>query len=741
MISIRCCPSFIFLLIVLMTFSFPVAPIAQEPPYGLQEQVPLLGVNISGTPEPLPAIQAVPVFKFSRFNRPLLLKPFGNSTTHLVVVEQGGTIWVFENNPDVTERTNFLDLRRKVSRRGNEEGLLGLAFHPNYEQNGYFYVYYSASNPRRSVLSRFQVSDQNTFEANPDSEQILMEISQPAGNHNGGVLEFGPDGYLYIGLGDGGGANDQFGNGQNLNTLKGSILRIDVDNGEPYAIPDDNPFAGKEGRDEIWAYGLRNPWRFTFDSLTGDLWCGDVGQNQWEEVDLILKGGNYGWNIREGSHPFRAQGVDQDVLDSLIDPIVEYNHSLGQSITGGYVYRGSKIQSLIGAYLYADFVTGNIWAMRYDGEQVTENERLFIGPDLISSFGIDAEGEIYICSFDGQIYAIEPNTESPEPSNFPTLLSKTGLFESTEDLIPNPGMIPYSVNTPLWADNAKKTRWMAIPNGKPIIFKETGAWEFLSGTIIVKHFSINLEEGNDATDHRLETRLLIQSNGEWRGYTYMWNEEQTDAQLLDGAVEKTLTIANPSTNTTREQKYYIPSRSDCLKCHTSAAGFVLGLRTPQMNKDHQYGDITDNQLRSLNHIEMFHEPLSKTPDEYLKYYSLDNQSASLYERSNSYMAANCAFCHQPNGPGNAGIDLRFHTPLAEKNIHDVPPSQGDIGIKNALLIASGNPAKSVLLQRMIRVDNTRMPPLASSVPHVEALEVIRDWILSLGTNVHRWSEY
>ncbi len=356
------------------------------------------------------------------FKRPVQLVHAGDD--RLFVVEQLGRVMLFENRADVESARVFLDIHTKVHFGHNEEGLLSLAFDPHYPDNGSFYVYYSANRPRRTVLSRFQRSASDPGAADPASEQVILEQEQPFGNHKGGTILFGPDGFLYLSLGDGGSAGDPFDNGQKLSTLLGKIIRIDVareEAGRPYAIPADNPFLTRPGaRGEIWAYGLRNVWRMSFDRKTGDLWAGDVGQNAWEEVDLIVKGGNYGWRIREGAHPF-GDGTPQD---PLIDPLAEYPQRLGReivglSITGGHVYRGRRIAGLEGAYVYGDYVSGRIWALRYSGGKVLDHREIFSPPPsvYIASFGEDAEGELYICSFDqpdgrgggnGHIYRLSP---------------------------------------------------------------------------------------------------------------------------------------------------------------------------------------------------------------------------------------------------------------------------------------------------------------------------------------------
>lgn len=365
--------------------------------------------NGNGNPPPDPgSYQTESAFPNLSFDNPLYLTDAGDGSNRLFVVEQGGTIKLFESDAATSNHSTFLDISgRLVS--GGERGLLGLAFHPDFENNGYFYVNYTADNPDRIVISRFRVSAGSADQGDPDSEVVLLEYNQPFANHNGGYITFGPDGYLYIASGDGGSGGDPDENAQNRTNLLGKILRIDVDgseDGNNYAIPPENPFIGNsEGyREEIYAYGLRNPWRFSFDSQDGTLIAGDVGQNQIEEVDIIENGGNYGWDTMEGTECFEpSSGCDQS---GLILPIWEYTHNLGNSITGGYVYRGPTLDELTGRYIYGDFGSGRIWALDISDPENPSNTELIDSDLNISSFGTDAENELYICSFDGQIYRL-----------------------------------------------------------------------------------------------------------------------------------------------------------------------------------------------------------------------------------------------------------------------------------------------------------------------------------------------
>ncbi len=384
----------------------------------------LSAADLDTTPLPLKTEVAFPNVKWPGFVsvedsgvnnplRPILLTSAGDGTNRVFVPTQQGKIYVLPNDQQATEAGVFLDIVDRVAYddKTNEEGFLGLTFHPKYRDNGEFYVYYTnKAKKHQNVVARFRASKDDPNKADPSSEEILLVLNKPFWNHDGGTVAFGPDGYLYVAVGDGGLANDPFGNGQKLSTLLGKILRIDVDHKQgdlPYAIPKDNPFVGKpDARGEIWAYGLRNVWRLAFDAKTGVLWASDVGQDTWEEIDLIVKGGNYGWNIREGLHPFVKKGgkppANDEKPSGMIDPIFEYHHDLGKSITGGIVYRGKDVPELNGAYLYADYVSGKLWALWYDEARkiVTANREIPLPkPIPIMSFGEDERGEVYFTTY------------------------------------------------------------------------------------------------------------------------------------------------------------------------------------------------------------------------------------------------------------------------------------------------------------------------------------------------------
>ncbi len=641
-------------------------------------------------------------------------------TDRLAAVQQSGLISSFVNDPSSAATEPFLDISSRVQ-AGGEEGLLGLAFAPDYVTSGHLYVYYSAGGPSRSVIARYTRDATNPLRANTSSEQVLLEVEQPFANHNAGMLAFGPDGMLYVALGDGGSGGDPFNHGQNTETLLGSLLRVDV-SAAAYTIPADNPFANDAGaRGEIWAYGLRNPYRFSFDRVTGDLWAGDVGQDAFEEIDVIQRGGNYGWRVFEGNAAYddSANTLPQT---AFTPPVLAYDHSEGNSITGGYVYRGTAAAGLQGRYIYGDFGSGTVWALDYDGERVISNQTIG-NVGSLASFGEDADGELFALSYGGSIFKFE-QTADGSPVTAPALLSATGLFADVGNLNPVSGLIEYSVQAAYWADGSVRRSWVGIPGAQQIQFSENEAWAFPLGTLLVQQVEIELVRGDPTSARQLETRILVNTERGWRAFSYRWNSEQTDADLLTASADEPLQIT--TSNGQREIVYHYPSEAECLRCHNSNAQTILGVNTRQLNGAFDYPARTDNQLRSFNHISLFAQTIAgagtlpRMPDPF-------DTAAPLEARAKAYLDANCAACHQPGGPTPSQIDLRFNTAVADMNVLEQAPLDEASG-SPVRLIAAGDSANSEVWLRLQGQSGSRMPPLESQLNDDDGLALVGEWI-------------
>ncbi|MEQ8786602.1 MAG: PQQ-dependent sugar dehydrogenase [Pirellulaceae bacterium] len=723
-----------------------------EPPvrkaHGIETREPWTTSKIHGTPEPPDPYLTEVAFAKLAFDEPLAMcvVPGGD---RLAVAERQGKVFTFVGDEKTSTKSLLLDAGKLV---------IGLTFHPDYAENGQVFVteVTSGEGDTKDTVEvvRYMADRASPPRVDPASRQAI--IAWKAQGHRGGCLEFGPDGMLYFSAGDGSGIADQDDTGQDLGDLQASILRIDVDrptSTRRYSIPADNPFVGREGaRGEVFAYGLRQAWRFAFDQDTGRLWAGDVGQDLWEMIYLIEKGGNYGWSVNEGNHPFRPRRDKGPT--AIVPPIVEHPHSDFRSITGGYVYQGERSPELRGAYLYGDYDTGKIWSLRYDGEKVTENRQLVDTQLRVVSFGQDQSGEVYILDFiGGKIHRLAPAPKSAEPeSPFPRKLSETGLFASTKDHTMAKGVIPYSVNAPLWSDGAMKDRYLAIPGDGRIEFETVTypqpapgslpGWRFPHDAVLVKTFSLEMEAGDPNSARRLETRILHHKHMPgtdevgaqfWRGYTYVWNDEQTDAVLLDAeGLDRTFTIKDESApDGLRKQTWHFPSRSECTLCHTMASKYALGVNTQQMNRDHDYGGVIANQLSTLDHLGMFTKPLDKQPGEMAKLADYHDEQQSVASRARAYLDANCSHCHRKWGGGNADFQLLATLPLSETGTVDARPGQGLFGLEDPRILVPGHPERSLIHHRMKILGLGRMPHIASGVVDEEAVELVRKWIAEM----------
>lgn len=645
----------------------------------------------------------------------LIQSPDDNSVWY--ALRQSGIVVRFPNQPSANTITTVLNIEDRVDFNDSETGLLGIAFHPQFASNRYVYFYYmgrNQSNGLESRVARYRFLANGNIDKN--SEFILLRFDQPFSNHNGGQLAFGKDGFLYISTGDGGSGGDPQQNGQNKNNLLGKILRIDVDSSSAeknYGIPGDNPFASGDGSPEIWAYGLRNPWRFSFDKETGELWAGDVGQGAWEEVNVITRGGNYGWGDMEGDTCY--SGRPNCSTTNKIRPVLSISHNTGVcSVIGGFVYRGSQYPAAYGKYFYTDFCINTMQSITRTGENVNVASHGNVPVDIVS-FAQDNQGELYAIGQRGagsQIVKLQATGGSLIPGTMAQRLSATGCVDAANPRLPSTAMIPYNVESQLWSDSATKERYLALPDNTQIDLTSDGDFLFPVGSVLLKHFKLG--------DTYIETRLFARGQLGWQGFSYEWRDDQTDATLLADGKEKTIdTIL-----------WQYPSPAQCMVCHTQAANFSLGLETLQLNASMNYSGISANQLDTLAHIQLFSSVMTTT-QKAQKLFPLDHPSASLAQRARSFLHSNCSGCHRPAGVSSVNLDLRFSTTLTVMNACDARPMVEDLGIANARLIAPGEPARSVLLARMKVRDGNQMPTLGTHLVDEAAVQVVSDWIASL----------
>ena len=690
------------------------------------------------------------------FQSGIVITSPADQANQLFVVERRGRIILISDVENwIREPTPFLDISNRVRTNG-ENGFLGLAFHPNYRENGFFYAFYTTNEDGTNYnrISRFTRSNENPQLADPDSELILLDQFDQANNHNGGDLHFGPDAFLYASLGDEGGANDQYNNGQKIeNDFFAGIIRLDVDkasgieptahpaiptdgSGARFTIPSDNPLVAdwqSKGSDpdsplrlEFYAIGLRNPWRMSFDPATGKLWVADVGQNKLEEVDIVEKGGNYGWPNREGSIAGPKSPSIPAQFQSLSDPILEYEHSEGRSITGGIVYRGSKIPELEGAYIFGDFNSGDIWYAFEPAPGETAEKQLIGNIPFHFVYGRDPNnGDVLVSGSSGALQRLVRGEGNPTPS-FPATLSATGAFKNLETLTPEEGLLQYDINLPFWSDHAKKTRWTYIPYDQEIGYALNEAWTFPIGSIWVKHFELETERGDPDSRKRIETRFIVKTAESVYGISYQWNEAQTEAFLVpsEGA-QIEIDVVDAGEN--KIQQWNIPSRNECLQCHSANAGYALSFNVRQLNRSQTIDETEQNLLSYLNDEGYFDDSISD-PASLPQHYAVDDHSISLEKRARSYLETNCANCHQANGAAPFTWDARSYLSIDDTGLFDgIPNNNG--GQPQRRLAIRGNPEDSVLLSRIAAThDFTRMPPLASSKLDLQGIDLITRWL-------------
>jgi glucose/arabinose dehydrogenase len=715
------------------------AAAADTKPFGLEKRLPWNDSRVVGSPDPPSPYKVVRAFPRLTVKQPLTMTPEPGTGRLFILQHLGhwdgpGRLLAARDDQGASETEVLLEVDALA---------YGLAFHPDYERNGYLYL--GLNGPLRgkdktTQVVRYTVDRRPTHRIDPASKLTIIEW--PSNGHNGGDLAFGDDGTLYVSSGDGSADSDAHLTGQTLDDLLGCVLRIDVDRPDPgrnYGVPKDNPFVGRPGaRPEIWAYGLRNPWRLTYDRESGQLWVGQNGQDLWEQVYLIRKGANYGWSVSEGSHVFQA--TRKAGPDPIAPPTAEHAHSEARSLTGGRVYRGRSLPGLVGAYLYGDWSTGRVWGIRHDGAKVLWHRELVDTPFNITGFGTDHAGELYVIDQASGFYRFEPTTEADRPAQpFPTRLSETGLFASVPDHTPHPAALPFEVSAPQWADGAVIIgRFAALPGLDKVEQKPQlnagGAWTLPDGSVLVQTLSLDrLDDDGKPARKRVETRLLVRQQGEWTGFSYRWNDRQTDADLVprDGASDAFEVADASAAGGRREQVWRYPARAECLFCHSRASGFVLGFAPLQLDRDHDYGGTVDNQLRTLEHIGVFQGPLPRRRDDRPRLADPYASGAPLEARVKSYLHVNCSTCHVQEGGGNARMELGFTTSVGRMGVVDVPPLHNAFDIPDARLVAPGSPERSVLYYRVSRRGTGQMPPLVSTEVDRKALDMIAEWIRGL----------
>lgn len=744
----------------------------------LRQSLPLLRSHVVGRPDPPLPFTVIPVYAKLKLDNPMFVIRQPGSR-RLLFLDKGGKRLCRTGEDPATGKYDVLHTNPGIA--------YSLALHPQFLKNGLLYVGGDRSSKTPSgkecTVTELRFDPSKEFALVKDSQRLIL--SWDSNGHNGAAIAFGHDGMLYITSGDGTSDSDTNVTGQGMDHLLAKVLRIDIDHpdkGKTYSVPKDNPFVGRKGvRPETWAFGLRNPWRMSVDPFTGDIWVGNNGQDLWEQIYLVRKGDNYGWSVYEGSHPFYLQRKLGPAAH--VKPTFEHSHAEARSMTGGVVYTGKALKGLHGAYIYGDYSTGKIWAGKMAGTKVAWHREIADTTLQIVGFGEDAAGNMLVIDYrtGANFFALSPAPPVPaDRPPFPRKLSRTGLFSSLKTHQPHPALIPYSVNAPLWSDGAEKQRYIAMAvtrdkDGQPQVGKikaggTTRGWTLPNGTVLVKSFALKTQEKGAVRKRWVETRLLHREQGEWVGYSYQWNSEQTEAMLVDRkGADRKYTVVGPAGQTSRQTWHY-PGRAECMVCHSRAAEYLLGLTTVQMNHDHLYGKVRVNQLSLLASLGLL--PLDgkaelkarrkkvlqdkgkseaeikkdlegfegNVPDGHVlqgtvvsKPHLVDPYSdgPSLELRVRSYLHANCAQCHVAAGGGNAQMDLDFAKPLAQAKVVDEPPVHERYGVKDARLVAPGDPSRSILLRRLSLRGRGQMPQLATDIADERAVKLFTRWIKGL----------
>jgi putative heme-binding domain-containing protein len=682
--------------------------------------------RIHGSPLPPKAYVAEQVFTKVPLNNALDMVPVPGLAQWLFV-ENGGKIWVTPNDLNTSQADVAIDLK---TLHPALDHAYGVAFHPKFKENKEVFITYTNGDKLDdgSRLSRFKVKQDTPLVIDPASEEVL--ITWLSGGHNGAAITFGNDGLLYLSTGDAEvpAPPDPRKTGQDITDLLSSVLRIDVDHkdaGKAYAVPKDNPFVSTpNARPEIWCYGLRNPWKMSFDRPTGRLWCGDVGWELWENVYLIKRGENYGWSATEGNNPIL---MERKGPTPITPPIVTHPHSEAASITGGFVYHGERLQGLDGAYLYADYETGKIWSLRYDGSKVTKHDEIADTPLKIVTFGQDEEGDVFFIHYGPQstVHRLVKNPAIGQPSDFPRKLSETGVFADVVKQTPAKGVHGFNIRAPMWADGAQASRFIALPTGKvetSIRTTKQGKIEskvtWPAEAVLAKTVTMPLDQDKPDSAIKVETQVLHFDGVAWNAYSYRWNDAGTDAELVPPTGgERTLELhGNAFPSGTHRYSYRFHSQAECLRCHTSWTGVALSFQPPQLTDAAPFiaaGLIDENYLKQSE---------ARLVDPY-------DARAELHQRARSWLHANCAHCHRQNGGGAVPMMLNAELALDEmKAIHE-RPTRGDFGIGTAEVLSPGSPWHSAAVHRIATLGANHMPMIGAQTVDVKGLMLLQRWLL------------
>ncbi len=758
--------SSVFVLVTAVTgFSAPPPDDSQLPDH-VRRFGPVPTSRVKGSPEPPPPFLVERIYPERNLNG-LITAKFEPGTGRLIFVERvkGGGTRVQRASVDLNS-TNAVTLLE------TNQTTYSIEFHPGYRTNGFLYTgsktHWQKRPNQMAQIMRHTISRKPPHEIVPGSEKLIIEW--PSNGHDGLAMAFAKDGLMFVTTGDGTSDSDDDNNGQRMDLLHAKVLRIDVDNvkdGETYSVPKDNPFVHlPNARPETWAIGFRNPWRAEVDRKTGHLWVTQNGQDTTEQVYLVKRGENYGWSVFEGSRPFRQERKLGPAPHTL--PTAEHGHGEARSLTGGIVYHGKKHKLLQGAYLYADYATGKIWAIRHDGERVLWHQEIADTTLGITGFLEDKDGELLVFDYqtkgDTGFYRMFPNPLKKWPQPFPRKLSETGLFASVKKHRMKPEVIPYDVNAPNWSDGLIKTRYVALPAGTTngVTFSKRRGWDFPESTVVIQSFALEMEEGKPESRRWIETRFLTKLQGEWVGYSYRWNDEQTDATLVaKEGLDKTLT-SKAKDGTSRQQPWHYPSRAECMICHTRASKYTLGLSAPQMDREFDYGHgFRANQIKFWNSLGLFARPVreatytvpkpkrgerpkEETPEEsavkraaFLRTPTFTeterltdpaDESYDLDRRARSYLQANCAICHVEAGGGNSQFNIEFYTAIDKTKLVNGDPVHGLLYLKQGKLIVPGRPDQSVLWQRIGWRGPGQMPPLGTAMVDPLAVSLLGKWI-------------